>query len=184
MKKRTCRYYCPTCFLSFEDNSRFARHKNSKTHKDNTVLNQENDERQETTLVEHCDVGVDDVVLCPDECDFFGNTVAENNNQDNNRKRYQHVDDSFNADEAEERPLFTHDDDDINYDSSGSSTPDSPTTEEESTCTNPTDFYPFPSKTFFLLYCYVHNICRPQVILTYGNKLNYIYNKHIMLPDS
>ena len=92
MKKRTCRHYCPTCFLSFEDRRRYDVHIASKSHQDCVALR--NDEKLEREEIWRCDDD-NNIMLCPDECDLFDKLCDSNGspNATTNTQRHMKMND-------------------------------------------------------------------------------------------
>ena len=104
------------------------------------------------------DDDVDDVVLCQDECEFFNNTDQDDNENSREQQRPLYLEEMFfQLDDTNVQPNNERQNDGDGYVSSDD------ISSGEETVDDPKDFYPFPSKLFFFLYCYVHNICRPQV---------------------
>ena len=174
MKKRTCRHFCPTCLLNFEDRKRYEVHIASKYHQDGVAAT--NEEREEIRL---CDDD-DNIVLCPDECDLFDKPFepTDSDNPDAiNTQESRNINDlltDYDNTDSQQTPQDNYEDDE------NLSTDEADEMDDEPL--NAGNFFPFPSKIFFLLYCYVHNICRPQVsisILNHIYKASYLRRQYI-----
>lgn len=154
--KRTYCHYCRTCRLSFEDTKRYNIHVTSRRHvieellSDNTARETllVQDENEEPLFV-FMDEGEDDEFNEYFTQDKMEGHPTENHQLGNTKEQF------FSPDEVE-RQLSQEliNDESENSEEFG----DGNKSDDDSA-----DFYPFPSKIFFLLYCYVHNICRPKV---------------------
>lgn len=160
MKKRACHYHCKTCRLSFEDIKRYGIHLSSRRHFVEDISSADNsgekllvqDENlDEETILHTDDEGEDFAYFARNESESGENPREINQLEDEDvffpqNERQENFSEEFESDNGSEFGEEGNDSDDDN---------------------SASDFYPFPSKNFFLLYCYVHNICRPQVWILY-----------------
>ena len=113
-----------------------------------------NDGENYITLAQDEDVIVDDVVLCQDECDLFHDTNQDDSENTREQQQPLYLEEIFfQHDYTNVQPNNERQNDGEGYISSDD------ITSGEETADDPKDFYPFPSKLFFVFYCYVHNIC-------------------------
>ena len=142
MKKRSCRHYCDLCGLSFETWYRYNTHASTRSH----IWKEVTSTAGSVQLIEEELVSESDCVLEVDNDDLH-TTLEE---------------DHF------ERELELSSDTELNYagsDEELSNCEDARDILLDQASNKGSDFFPFPSEIFFLLYSYVHNTSRPKVKL-------------------
>ena len=163
MKKKTCRHYCRACRLSFEDTKRYEIHLSSRRHI--VEVNLSSDNSRETFLVR--DENLDEeTILCADEDEYFVNEYFACNESEGERNPTE-LNQLGDEDRQEMFSSRNERQENFSDDFNESENCDEFGEENDSDDDSATNFYPFPSKIFFLLYCYVHNICRPKVRILY-----------------
>lgn len=138
MKKRACRHHCDRCNLGFETWYRYTTHVSSRGHLEKELATMENVRLVEDEYLPESDF----VMTADDENDGLFTTFEE--------ERIE-----FEPPEFADTELSS-DDEELSENGDTSEITDQMPNDDS-------NFFPFPSEIFFLLYSYAHNTSRPKV---------------------